>query len=351
MMNRSHLTLRGGAAPSKTAKGAGVALASDRGRDRVIIENEMAIERADPKMPWQRFRVGEPSADPEQPERTCSSLRIVFHIAHLEAAHRIIVDGKIRSGLIFDESKLNRERILVAWLSPNTWFHGYRYGSVCFDFDWPRLAKDHRYYWVESIAYGVPACRILLTKNDYSGHPILIPYDPTTGDGPWWLDEASNTHYFNGKYCLEFMVERDIEISELWDLDFVKHHSHQCSIDPKSCPERGMSHNDAATKFLARLVGAKVVLPDSIRRNNSSRWRKYAAALASIATGQVRRTVTFDGVLTPGDPSSLPVARALLNMFATPSLHDEIPDIARLFSSSDDVRELFTVLIKELFAP
>jgi hypothetical protein len=75
----------------------------------------------------------------------------------------IVESGLIRKGLVFDESKLNKERILVTWFSPNYWGPGYRYGNVRFDVDFESMVSGKHYYWVESIAYGIAACRILVT--------------------------------------------------------------------------------------------------------------------------------------------------------------------------------------------
>jgi hypothetical protein len=70
-------------------------------------------------------------------------------------------------------------------LSPNDWNAGFRYGNVRFTFDWAALVANKKAYWVESIAYGVPACRILVTDTDRGAE--LVAYDPTVRNGPWWI--------------------------------------------------------------------------------------------------------------------------------------------------------------------
>jgi hypothetical protein len=68
----------------------------------------------------------------------------------------------------------------------------YRYGNVSFSLDWRTLIAGKRFYWVEVMPYPkIPACRILITEKNYDGDPDMTPYDPRTGDGPWWYDEAS----------------------------------------------------------------------------------------------------------------------------------------------------------------
>jgi hypothetical protein len=295
------------------------------------------------KKPWQRFRVGSRGTKGGTSPRDCQRLTKVSHIAHLEQAHRIIVEGKVRSGLVFDESKLNKKRILVTWLSPNIWRQGYRYGSIRFVFDWPTLYKGHRAYWVESIAYGVEACRILVTRNDHSKSDLLIPYDPTEGDGPWWLDEESGTHYWNGKYCLEFMIEHDIETSELRELNFVWHHPQQCSIDSKNCPERGLGGDAAGGRFLAQLAASKSTFPPSA-------FNKSLLDYASVAFGFIdsKRHLLgeFEGDFSPGSPGWPAIARALLNAYANPMLHDDIPYLARLFRDRDALKKCCLSLIR-----
>jgi hypothetical protein len=289
-------------------------------------------------MPWHEFRVG--SKDSGQ--KDCRPLTKVYHIAHLESAHRIILDGKVRSGLVFDESKLNKERILVAWLSPNFWKDGFRYGSIRFVFDWPTLSKGHSAYWVESVPYSPKGGRILLTRNDYSNKPdLLTPYDPKARGGPWWFDEASGTHYWNAKNCLEFMVERDIEMSELQDLDFVTHHAQQCRVD---CPERGMSEMRAAGLFLARLAASQSTLPPSILGRVD--WDGYANMVISQILGEAEKLGEIKGDLTPEDPGSPAIARALLGAYANSGLRGDIPYIARFFRNGDAARDSCLSLIR-----
>ena len=117
-------------------------------------------------------------------EPDCCRLAQVYHVTHIDVGWRILTEGKIKAGLVCDESKLKTERILVTWVSPNDWTGagGFRYGNVRFSFDWEPLIRDMNYYWVESVAYRTPASRVLITGKDYGG--ILDEYDPTAGDGP-----------------------------------------------------------------------------------------------------------------------------------------------------------------------
>jgi hypothetical protein len=296
-------------------------------------------------MPWHQFHVGSPDTS----QYDCQPLTKVYHTAHLESAHRIIIDGKIRSGLVFDESKLKTERILVAWLSPNEWIQGSRYGSISFVFDWPTLSEGHRAYWIESIHHRPKGSRILLTMNDHSNKPdLFIPYDPKAGGGPWWFDVASGTHYWNAEHYLEFMVEHDIDMSDLKGLEYVEHHKRQCKISPRNCPERGLQPWDAAGRFLARLAASKATFPPSILDRGGNSWEGYAKVafgrIESIAKVQAHGVIGGD--LTPENPGSAAIARALLNAYANPKLRDEIPYLVGLFRNRKALRESCRSLIR-----
>jgi len=117
------------------------------------------------EVPWNQFAAGT-IQDPNR-ANNCVPLNHVAHVAHLKAGLRIVEDRQLHADLVFDQSKLNTERIRVVWLSPNDWSNagGFRYGNVRFLFPWDLIVEGKRYFWVESIAYGVAACRILITHN------------------------------------------------------------------------------------------------------------------------------------------------------------------------------------------
>ena len=198
------------------------------------------------------------------------------------------------------------------------------------------------------MAYGVTACRILLTKNDYANHPHLIPYDPTEGNGPWWFDEASGTHYWNGEHCLEFMIEHDIEFSALTDIDFVEHHKKQCNIDPKTCPERGVPRGLAAARFLSRLAAHGVGLPETILSDPqklSSFKMSRAHALFYMKERISALAKEFNGPFAADNPNSISICRGILNAYAVSTLHTELPALAALFCSQEDLMACCASLI------
>lgn len=202
--------------------------------------------------PWEKFKIGNKSERSNWINTSCQELDIIYHVAHLETADRILKDKQCRAGLIYDKSILNKERILVNWLSPNTWSNGSRYGNVGFGMDFKDLAEGMHYYWVESISYGIVACRILITDQDHDDE--LERYDPTKRDGPWFFDIEENVHYWNGNYTLEFMFEGDIKISAFSSLHFFDHHDKFCNVDHETCKDKSISSADAGERFIAGIL-------------------------------------------------------------------------------------------------
>lgn len=143
---------------------------------------------------WTAFKVGKPSTKKNWVEQSCQSLETVSHVTHIHHALNVLRDGQISPQLIYDKSRLNTERILVVWLSPNDWSNagGFRYGNVAFELDWATLIAGKQLYWIRAMDYRPPACRVLVTDQNRAGQ--LSPYIATNGDGPWWHDVPSGRH-------------------------------------------------------------------------------------------------------------------------------------------------------------
>ncbi|MBN3777342.1 hypothetical protein G3O06_07205 [Burkholderia sp. Ac-20345] len=257
----------------------------------------------------------------------------------------IVESGLIRKGLVFDESKLNKERILVTWFSPNSWGPGYRYGNVRFDVDFESMVSGKYYYWVESIAYGIAACRILVTDQDRS--TILPSYDPRKPDGPWWYDASTDTHYFNNNYTLEFMFERDVRFDEAKEITFVPHHSNYCSVHrnaPRDCRDLGTPAGKGGALFLMKAIAAgidlsDIVAPLGVKIGKNGNRGKAGVHLES-ALGEVARIVCKRATYTGDVKATDAVARALVRgMFnaATISHPFEVRDLADTFASEDEL--------------
>lgn len=290
--------------------------------------------------PWSRFRVGSPSTRSNWTEPDCQPLTSVAHVAHVPSALRIVEDGRLRADLVFDKSKLNTERIRVVWLSPNDWTNagGFRYGNVRFHFDWPMLVANRRVYWVESIAYGVEACRILLTDTDYSAS--LDVYDPTTGEGPWWRS-PSGQHYWNGDHCLEIMLEGDLDLADATEVDFVKHHPKRCSIDYRSCHYLGMRADAGGAEFIAAMTSRKpsLKLPGLVRDKGAGprpSWSLEGAV--DVILERCGQATAGVGSVVRTDPGARALARAVLATLGNPGVAADLDQLAAHFESAEALR-------------
>jgi hypothetical protein len=179
----------------------------------------------------------------------------VHHIAHLPEALQIIEAGRIKAGLVYDESRLTTTRTSVSWFSANQWAYGSRYGTVQFTFDWSDLVDGRTIFWVEAIdRYKPPAYRFLLTgKVDDQKLPSgVVPYDPRKSGGPLSLNR--NEWFWNGSYTSEFMIDSDVELSRCRSIKTVSHHRRYCSLPP-NCREMNWGSHEAASLIITRLLG------------------------------------------------------------------------------------------------
>lgn len=212
---------------------------------------------------WEKYKISDKFAE----------LNTVKHIVHLPVARRIIEDGKIKSGLVFDKSRLKRSRISVTWLSANDWFDGSLYGTVEFQFSWEKIVKNKKIYWVEAMpSYHPPAFRFLLTLDEITSEQVT-KYDPEKDIGP--LRKVDGQWRWHPDYCSEFMVADDFAISETVGIDFVHHHQKYCRTKSWGCIEQTANPSPQATsgKLLAYILAHGVqdldkhLAPDAGGRN------------------------------------------------------------------------------------
>lgn len=281
----------------------------------------------------------------------CKPLENIYHVSHIDTALNIASERKIKAGLVYDDSKLNKKRILVCWLSPNDWegAGGSRYGHIRFSFDWKKICEEMNSYWVEVIHYSPHAPRILLTDSDYSQQ--LDIYDPTTSNGPWLYDAENDEHYWNGEICLEIMIERDIRLSEVFEIDFVNHHPKRCCIS-SSCQDSDLNRYEAGSKFIAGIVGQDLYhirMPKFYEIENNEKVVKYFFNIScSFLWGFFKDSIKFTGDLTSQSDVAPSLARAILNAYAN-SNYDETDKLASLFKSSSSLKNSCAKLIAETF--
>lgn len=200
---------------------------------------------------WYPYKIGDlPTGNRENND--CFSFSSVHYICHLNDAFRVFEDRRIRSSLVWDESKLRSTRKCVSWASANTWFNGSIYGNVRFEFDWKELVHGKRFYWVEAIAYNPDAFRILISDNEHSD---LKEYDVASGDGPLFYHSKSDTWYRNGKLTSEFLFDDDLVLQDCTKVGFEDHHPTKCRRLKSQCPYLGKRGVEVGAKLLARIVG------------------------------------------------------------------------------------------------
>ncbi len=277
----------------------------------------------------------------------CQPLKVVQHVAHVRHALDMLRDGRILPQLIYDESRLNSERILVVWLSPNDWSGagGYRYGNVAFELDWSRLTDGKRLYWVGVMDYRPPACRILITDQNRDGQ--LLPYRPADGDGPWWHDESHDIHFWNGRYCLELMLESTIPLDTVSSLKFVQHHPQRCSVDPSACPDRGDDAGRGAARLLAGACAHRLLdRQPSLWLNDDERPNKaLKRAWGELSFRLTKGIRDWHGAVTRDDSAAAALARSVLASIGDRRKMDR-RELVSLFRTADDVIEACAALIE-----
>jgi hypothetical protein len=279
------------------------------------------------KPEWHAFRVDSATSFGSRP------LNRIWHVSHLRYAKRIFEDDSIRAGLVYDKSKLNKSRTRVVWLSPNDWNYGSRYGNVRFEFDWKSLIEGCLFYWVESINYQPRAARILISADE---HGDLEPYDPAKDNGPWILEDGE--HLWNGSFCLEVMLERDIPLSDCTKIDFTRHHDNQCCIEPWwECRDRGVESGESTLRFCAWLAANKggEAVPD--RPDGTSATEQVALGTIEDAWGRTARRVRrlFKNVKPVGRiEMSVVLARSCLRAMYEED-EDQLKKLLRFFQSEE----------------
>lgn len=297
---------------------------------------------------WNEFSVGLPSKRSNWTNKDCFPFSSVSHVTHIDNSLTILGDQKIKSGLVYDDSLLNRHRILVTWLSPKLWGSGYRYGNVRFNYEWDKIIKNKRFYWVEIIRYDIPACRILITDKKYSD---LLEYDPENKEGPWWYDTRKKRHYHNDNCCLEFMVETDLKLTSDVRIDFVDHHNKWCSIhryNPQDCPEVGLPSWTAAGIFLSNILARSIDIPFQLFKNDDndekiSKTLRYCwSALCFYLTEA--DDISFIGKTTHKDEIAMALSRAICNAYANSSC-EEWKKLISIFKSKNHLAKSLAKLI------
>lgn len=287
------------------------------------------------KPEWEEYCVGESG----EFSTTCRPFETVYHIAHVSDAYRIFEDRRLRATLVRDESKLNKTRSSVTWLSPNTWANGSFYGNIRFEFDWKDLIQDKKFYWVEVMHYSPKAFRILVT--DEKPALDLERYRPERDKGPLYHDRENDTWYWNGEMTGEFMLDGDLPLSKCKKVSFDNHHHQTCKKDGRSCPDINRERSRAGAALLSRLISQNVIhgnlrlsrlfLDEEEERLHSDADAAWSRILHSFSR------VKPSGKLTHENEAAPLFVEAMLDMYGAGRDIKDIKNIGSLFRSGEEL--------------
>lgn len=269
------------------------------------------------------------------------SLSTVYHVAHLPEARRLLEDGRLRAGLVSDESKLKRSRTCVTWLSANIWAHGSIYGNVEFAFDWTKIIENRQVYWVEAMtSYRPHTYRFLLTDRDMSGSNYVVPYDPEKDKGP--LRKREDKWYRNGEYTSEFMLEDDVFLRDCTNMSTISHHPRSCALNDQGCPYKGKNLYEMAGRVLAFLLASNLHTVDHALEIQSEVMGIWGAL---SGYGKER---FYDGLKNPASGQS--VLRGVLALYGTEQVQ-AAKDLTLLLHDQEDLKKALNEIIREHFGP
>lgn len=292
-------------------------------------------------LPWVKYAVG------KRPRHgyseSCKSFDVVSHVAHVDMATRIIQDDILQPQYVeSSHSVMRRRRFKALWVSPNTWADGSFYGNVKFALDWDDLIANKRFYWVEAVKHpNHTALHFVISERDLSKWSELTPYDPTVPNGPWWHDCADDSHWRNGYYCLEFMVDSDIPLSRVGSVGFVKHHSTTCHGGRSPCRDKKLNHYRGGARFLASVVANELQIPSALSETNgddgkaSGLNRDFESAIYEVLTEALKQLGT-KSILNGHHGASRAVLRAAMAA-ASRGNEREMRRLFSLFSTTEEV--------------
>jgi hypothetical protein len=292
---------------------------------------------------WEKYKIKGDVA------KAGAELVTVRHITHVPTARRIVEDRKIKAGLVYDESRLNKSRISVTWLSANTWAFGSIYGTVEFQFDWKTLVEGNKVYWVEAMTqYNPTAYRFLLSSRDPAefGSGPIEPYDPTKDDGP--LRKSGDKWYWNWNFTSEFMIEDDLYIREATGLDFISHHPQFCGIDGSACAERreNPTWDETGGRILAYLLAREInILNKHLKPEGSKRNQLLDTAFGGLHTALSKADFS-DGLHLPASCDKL--VTGALALYGMDQLGSTL-ELLTLLKSADGFNKALVAIVQRHF--
>jgi hypothetical protein len=284
---------------------------------------------------WEPYRI---SLKPPHSKNVMDLTR-VHHIVHTKTSRRIFEDEMLRAGIIQDESKLNKTRLSVTWLSANYWHRGSLYGTVRFTYDWCRLIKNRRLYWVEDIQYRNPAYRFLVTDRDLESSKVK-PYDPESDRGPVRL--KGGKWYWNDEKTSEFMIESNLPLGDAIALSFVEHVD--CRED-KRCKEQTLRSRIVTAQTLAFVLGNDVHCVDHLLCDGKEMRNDAEPFFTDLWIELGHKKDRFEGVLSKQE-STENVLRGALALYGS-GQHEYAKEVLRTFKDQEAFTRALTSLIRK----
>ncbi|XNO40669.1 hypothetical protein ACL2DZ_00490 (plasmid) [Sinorhizobium meliloti] len=304
-----------------------------------------------PMNEWDAHRIRIPK--PGERGNGVSELEEIYHVVHPPEARRILEVGKIRAGIVYDESRLNVTRAHVVWLSANRWAPGSIYGTVEFTFPWLPLIAGRRFYWVETMpGYRPPAYRILMTDKDLSALPFLRPYDPSTDKGP--LRERGGTWYWNHADTSEFLLDRNLDLAECVNFQATTHRRDRCRLHGSDCKELETATYVTAARMLSYILSHDIHSIDHVFKNRAPPGinRPLSSEFTNSISGiwlafVVHKNTRFEGEITSLKQSKAIVKGALALYSADQG--GDARKLTRLLKDEVTFKAAFEAVVNEHF--
>src|SRR5207245_1566731 len=155
-------------------------------------------------------------------------------------------------------------------------------------------------------------------------------------------------HRWNGNYCLEFMLEDEISLSDIKELNFVQHHPKRCSMKNQGCRDKGHSHKKGGARFLAGSCDRRVLSdwPSLWKTKKGKAKESLCFAWQSLRTWICSGIKEWDGPVKAGSKRAPHLARAALGALCDLS-EDGRKHLLTLFDSEESALEACAAVIED----
>lgn len=291
--------------------------------------------------PWKHYRLKTPSRCRLGDGRT---FRVIHHVTHATSALRILEDGLITPSTSRELGVGGHSDRAVTWLAPNDYKDGSRYGTVRFSFDFEKLTKRRKIYWVLGADNRqTKKCVLLITDQDVGDLPVRRYY-PRKSKGPLRL--VDGTWMWRPDVSLKIIVDHEIPLTEAVGFDFIEHHHGMCSLGSHSaCEETGKEPYKASARVLAGMVSHRLRLPAELLVDKTlpAGWLQWAKFYIEKALGP--QDDKLSGPITRRDDVDVVLGAALTQLAA--GLSEQAAQTAALIGSDRKLEKSLQRLVDD----